>query len=97
VGARTACPLNFGAAIRPAFTPHQTKFNCLYICEIKFSRSEVIVSVIEEVQQKINRLNLSKNFSYRPVLIHVNGANRALVESGYFAKIIDFGQLLSSR
>jgi uncharacterized protein len=72
----------------------QTKFNCLYVCEIKFSRSKVTTSVIDEVKQKINRLNMPKNFSYRPVLVHVNGVNSAVLESGYFAKVIDFGQLL---
>jgi len=75
----------------------QTKFNCLYVCEIKFSRSEVTASVIDEVKQKISKLNIPKNFSYRPALIHVNGVNSAVVESGYFAKIIDFGQLLSGK
>lgn len=73
----------------------QTKFNCLYVCEIKFSRSEVTASVIDEVKQKTSRLNIPKNFSYRPVLIHVNGVNSVVVESGYFAKIIDFSELLS--
>jgi AAA+ ATPase superfamily predicted ATPase len=75
----------------------QTKFSCLYVCEIKFSRSEITASVIDEVKQKISRLNIPKNFSYRPVLIHVNGVNSAVVDSGYFAKIIDFGQLLSGK
>lgn len=75
----------------------QTKFNCLYVCEIKFSRSEVTVAVVDEVKQKISRLNVPKNFSYRPVLIHVNGVNEAVVEGGYFAKIIDFGRFLSGR
>lgn len=74
----------------------QTKFNCLYVCEIKFSRSELAASVIDEVKQKIERLNMPKNFSYRPVLIHVNGVKDAVIEDGYFAKIIDFGELLSS-
>jgi uncharacterized protein len=73
----------------------QTKFHNLYVCEIKFSRSEVAASVIDEVKQKIDRLNIPKNFSCRPVLIHVNGVNSAVVEDGYFAKIIDFGALLS--
>lgn len=73
----------------------QTKFNCLYICEIKFSRSEIGVSVIDEVEQKIHRLNRPKHFSYRPVLIHVNGVHSAVTECGYFAKIIDFGSFLS--
>lgn len=74
----------------------QTKFNCLYLCEIKFSKSEITTSVIEDVDQKIHRLNVPKNFSYRPVLIHVNGVQPAVIESGYFAKIIDFGHLLLS-
>jgi hypothetical protein len=73
----------------------QTKFNCLYICEIKFSRSEVGVSVIDEVKQKIERLSMPKNFSYRPVLIHVNGVKDTVFETGFFTKIIDFGMLLS--
>ncbi len=72
----------------------QTKFNCLYICEIKFSKLELTSSVIGDVEQKIHRLNLPKNFSYRPVLIHVNGAQSAVTDSGYFSKIIDFGSLL---
>lgn len=73
----------------------QTKFHCLYICEIKFSRSELTSSVIDEVQQKIDRLNIPKHFSCRPVLIHVNGVKAAVAECQYFAKIIDFGQILS--
>lgn len=75
----------------------QTKYNSLYVCEIKFSRSELTLSVIDEIKQKIERLNMPKNFSYRPVLIHVNGVKDAVVESGYFAKIIDFGELLSGK
>ena len=75
----------------------QTKYNSLYVCEIKFSRSELTSSVIDDVKQKIERLNLPKNFSYRPVLVHVNGVKDALIESGYFAKVIDFGELLSGK
>lgn len=73
----------------------QTKFNCLYICEIKFFKTEIGSSVIDEVGQKINRLKISRNFSYRPVLIHVNGVSDAVSERGFFSKIIDFGMLLS--
>lgn len=72
----------------------QTKFNTLYICEIKFSKEPIGVSVIHEVQQKMDRLLKPKNFSMRPVLIHVNGVTDAVMESDFFAKIIDFGQFL---
>lgn len=72
----------------------QTKYNCVYVCEIKFSKSALGVSVIEEVRQKIERIALPKHFSYRPVLIHVNGTSDAVVEEGYFSKIINVGDLL---
>ena len=73
----------------------QTKFNTVYICEIKFSLKEISRSIIEEVQQKISKLALPRHFSYRPVLIHVNGVSEEVEESGYFASIIDFGRGLN--
>lgn len=72
----------------------QTKFNTLYLCEIKFSKELVGLSIVKEVQQKIERIAKPKNFSIRPVLIHVNGVTDAVIESDFFAKIIDFGQFL---
>lgn len=72
----------------------QTKFNTLYICEIKFSKEPIGLSVVKEVQQKIDRIAKPKNFSVRPILIHVNGVTDAVLESDFFAKIIDFCQFL---
>lgn len=72
----------------------QTRFNNLYICEIKFSTMPIGPSLINEVQQKMDRLVKPKGFSMRPVLIHVNGVTEAVVESDFFAKIIDFSQFL---
>jgi len=71
-----------------------TKYNCLYVCEIKFSKSILSFPVVDEVKKKINKLKMPKNFSYRPVLIHVNGVHKAILEDGYFSSIIDFGELL---
>ncbi len=71
-----------------------TRFNCVYVCEIKFSRLPVKAQVVDEVKQKIKALSLPRNFSYRPVLIHVNGVEDELVGTEFFAKIIDFGALL---
>jgi len=53
----------------------QTRFNSLYVCEIKFSQNIVGESIIEEVQQKIDRLCRPRAYSVRPVLIHVNGVS----------------------
>ncbi len=72
----------------------QTKFNTLYICEIKFSKEKIKAKVIDEMKEKINRIKMPRNFSIRPVLIHVNGVTDAVIESDFFAKIIDFCEFL---
>ena len=74
----------------------QTKFHCVYVCEIKFSQFEINPAIISEMKEKISRLKLPARFSYRPVLIHVNGVRQDVVDSGYFAEIIDFGRFLAS-
>lgn len=73
----------------------QTRFNTLYIVEVKFSKNPVGKSVIQEVEQKIERLFRPHGFSCRPVLIHVNGVTDELLDSGYFAAIIDFSEFLN--
>lgn len=74
----------------------QVKFNTLYMCEIKFSKERIGLSIVKEVQQKMDRLIKPKNFSIRPILIHVNGISDAVQESDFFAKIIDFSQFLNA-
>lgn len=74
----------------------QTKFDSLYVCEIKFSRHKVPHQVVGEVQSKIDRLKRPTSMSCRPVLIHVNGVDEELEESRYFSEIIDFGEMLES-
>jgi len=66
-----------------------TKFNTLYVCEIKFSKNPIGTEVITEMQEKIARLKRPKGFSCRPVLIHVNGVTEDVVDSDYFSAIID--------
>jgi len=74
----------------------QTKYNTVYIFEIKFSHHAVDVKVIQELQDKIERLKLPRHMSYRCVLIHVNGVTDSVINTEYFFKIINFGQLLNS-
>ncbi len=73
----------------------QTKFNCLYVCEIKFSKYEIKKDIIKDMSEKITRLKRPRSFSCRPILIHVNGIHEELEDSDYFAKIIQFDQLLN--
>lgn len=72
----------------------QTRFNTLYICEVKFTKNPVDHQIIDEMEEKIKRLKVPKRCSIRPVLIHVNGVEDSVVDKEYFDKIIDFGQLL---
>lgn len=71
----------------------QTRFNCLYACEAKFRQAPIGREVIEEMQQKLNALKLPRGFSVRPILIHVNGVDESVADSGFFARIIDFSEL----
>lgn len=72
----------------------QTRFNTVYVCEIKFSKSLVQGSILQEMEKKIKSLQLPRNFSYRPVLIHVNGVTDDVIDSGFFSSIIDFSAFL---
>lgn len=74
----------------------QTKFGNLYICEVKFSRNPITKSVIKEMEDKISALKYPKGFACLPVLIHINGVTAEVKNSGFFSKIIDFGDLLHS-
>lgn len=73
----------------------QTRFGSIYVCEIKFSKNKVTEKVIEEVKEKIERLKRPKGLSYRPVLIHINGVEKSIVERDYFSDIIDFSEAMN--
>ncbi len=72
----------------------QTRINILYIVEIKFSKNPLGINVMQEVKQKICRLDVPKNFVCIPTLVQVNGVTDQLVDENYFYSIIDFGQFL---
>lgn len=72
----------------------QTRFNCLYACEVKFRNEPCGKEVIQEFKKKLEALELPHGFSLRPILIHVNGVDAAVADSGFFARSIDFSELL---
>lgn len=72
----------------------QTKFNVLYVCEIKFSKNQITPSVINEMEKKLSCLQIPKGYSTRPILVHVNGVSDEILAQDYFANIIDFGEFL---
>lgn len=72
----------------------QTRFNGLFLCEIKFSKNLIGQKIIKEMETKRKKLKVPKFCSVRPVLIHVNGVEESVLDARYFDKIIDFSQLL---
>ncbi len=75
----------------------QTKFNTLYIFEIRFSKNPIKSEVIDSIKEKIKRLNIPKYFSYRCILIHANSVTDSVEDSNFFSHIIDFTQLLEEQ
>ncbi|MGE3955020.1 MAG: ATP-binding protein [Parachlamydiales bacterium] len=73
----------------------QSKYRVLYLCEVKFSIDKIGIKVAREAEEKRGRLSLPRGWSYRMVLIHVNGVTGELLGDGTFDHIIDFGELLS--
>ncbi|MBS0656282.1 MAG: AAA family ATPase [Verrucomicrobia bacterium] len=73
----------------------QTRFDVLYVCEIRFSKKELGSDVVCEMQEKIARLARPSGMSIRPVLVHVNGVTDELLEKEYFAHIVNFSDLLT--
>jgi AAA+ ATPase superfamily predicted ATPase len=74
----------------------QTKFDNLYVCEIKYSRYPIKNGVIDEVKEKINRLKIPKHTSIRPVLIYLGDVHDEVVDANYFTQIINIEELLES-
>ncbi len=72
----------------------QTRFNCIYVFEVKFSQGKIGMEVIQEVEEKMRALQLPRGFSSRPILIHVNGVDEKVIDTGYFARIVDFSEFL---
>lgn len=75
----------------------QTRFGGLYVCEIRFSKEPVGTQILTEMKAKIAALDHPKSISYRPVLIHVNGVTPDVLDSNYFAAIVDAKDLLQTR
>lgn len=62
----------------------QTQTNTLYLCECKTTFNEIKVDVIQEVQEKIDRLALPRRHAICPVLIYLGGISNSVQDSGFF-------------
>jgi hypothetical protein len=67
--------------------------NTIYICEIKFQK-RIKASVMDEVQKKMEQMNVKRSMSMRAVLIYAGDLDTSLRESKYFDQMISFEDLL---
>lgn len=72
----------------------QTRMNNLFVCEFKFSRRELGLEIVNEVQEKIARLSAPRGFGVVPVLFHLGGVSEAVYDKRYFYRIIDISDFL---
>ena len=68
----------------------------VYVCEIKF-RMSIPVSVIDELEEKIQCLKLPKSASVRPVLIYAGEHASSISSEDYFDAMIPFERFLEMR
>ena len=73
----------------------QTKLGVLYLCEIKFTRTRITTKIINEVQEKINRLATPKRLSIVPVLLYMGDIQDEVIDSQFFGRTINIEQLLN--
>ncbi len=66
----------------------------LYLCEFKFSSNPVDISVVEAVQEKMNRLDVPEGTAFFPVLFHIGGVTKEVKDSGFFFRIIDIAEFV---
>lgn len=72
----------------------QTKYNTLFVCEIKFTQDSLGVEVVESVKEKIARLSLPRSFAALPVLIHAGETTQMLRDAEYFFSVINVNDYL---
>lgn len=72
----------------------QTRYDDLFVCEIKNLSQPITRTIHQQVQKKLERLERTRNFSARPVLISAGEVAPEVYDARYFVKIIEGDQLL---
>jgi AAA+ ATPase superfamily predicted ATPase len=67
----------------------------IYVCEIKFG-TKITADVIDEMTDKINKLQIPRGISIRPVLIYQGELSPKIAQADVFTQLIPFDQLLHS-
>ncbi|MEN8237230.1 MAG: ATP-binding protein [Pseudomonadota bacterium] len=73
-----------------------TRTNTLFVCESKFRKKELNVSIIDQMQNKIHRLAKPRGYGICPVLIHLGGVTDEVYDRRYFYRVIDIADFLKA-
>lgn len=71
----------------------QTRHDTLYVCEIKYTGNLIRKDIIQEVNEKINKLKAPKHFSIRPVLIYSGQLHDDVIDADYFSQVVNLEEL----
>jgi hypothetical protein len=72
----------------------QTRLKTLIFCEVIFSTAILGREVIEEVEEKLQRLKAPRGFAVVPVLIKFGEVARTVEKEGFFYRILDMSEML---
>lgn len=75
----------------------QTQTKNLFLCEFKFKRRELGSEIINEVQEKMNRISIPRGFAIVPILFHIGGISESVYDKCYFYRIIDITDFLEEK
>lgn len=68
----------------------QTKLKTVFVCEIKFTSTQITTRVIAEMKQKITALKLPRGYAAMPVLIYFGDVDQNVLDADYFYQCIDW-------
>lgn len=66
----------------------------LYVCEVKFKRTDIGMEIIDSLKDKIKRFSVPRGYAIVPVLFYLGDLSDAVYESEYFFKTIDIADLI---
>jgi hypothetical protein len=68
----------------------QTKDGEFYVCEFKFGKQKIGLEIIDEMKEKISRLDIPKGAWVKPFLFHFGEVAPEVAEANYFMRIINY-------
>jgi len=72
----------------------QTRQRNIFVCEFKFKRNELSTEIIDEMKEKIAKIQVPRGFAIIPVLFHLGGVSESVEDKQYFYRMVDITHFL---